>query len=143
MPLKILVSSLACSSGAGSEALVGFRMAQALAERFKTEVVTSAGMEAAPGLTTHRIGVRFDDPNDVAPGQLLRFELAERLLFRRLLRRGRFDLLHRVTPSGHKASLLARCRIPLILGPVLGADPPPQSFQAVFQPAMPRSYSPR
>ncbi len=141
--MKILQSALACSPEFGSEALVAYRLIATASQHFESEAITSAGMSVPDVVNGHQINVRFSDPNDVSPMQLLRFELKQRALARRLLRRGSFDLLHRVTPSGHKASLLERSRIPLILGPVLGSDPPPQSFQAVFQPALPRCYSPR
>ncbi len=139
--MKVLVSSLATSPNWGSEALVGYHVVQALSTRFDPEVVTSVGMQSPPGVKTHTVPLKFDDPNDVGVGQLLRYEYRQRHVIGRLLRAGQFDVLHRATPSGWKDSLLAVPPAPLVVGPVLGSSPPPESFRAIFQPRLPRAYS--
>lgn len=104
-------------------------------------MITSAATQAPEGVETHLVPVRFDDPNDVGPDQLLRFELGQRRVVDRLLKTGRFDLVHRVTPSGYKDSLLHVPSARLVVGPVLGSDPPPASFQSIFHPELPRTIS--
>jgi glycosyltransferase involved in cell wall biosynthesis len=138
--VRVLLSGLACSPQLGSESLVGYRAVEAICGRFEVEVVTSAGMRAPPGVKTHTIDVKFDDPNDVGASQLLRYELRQLRCVGRLLRRGRFDLFHRATPSGYKASLLPVPSVPMILGPVLGSESPPASFDSIFRPRLPRSF---
>jgi glycosyltransferase involved in cell wall biosynthesis len=141
--LKILLSSLACSPHLGSEALTGFNVVQALSRHHDVELVTSAGMVAPEQVQAHTLGVQFKEPNDVGAAQLFRFELQQRLVVERLLRRESFGVLHRVTPSGYKHSLLPVPSLPLVMGPVLGSDPPPASFQDVFRPKLPGSFSPK
>lgn len=104
-------------------------------------LITSSGMDRPSWAKCNVIPVEFDDPNDVGPAQLLRFELAQRRRIRSLLGAQRFDVVHRVTPSGYKDSLLPPPDVPLILGPVLGSDPPPESFRGVFHPRLPRTLS--
>jgi len=139
--LNVLVSALACSPTLGSEALVAYRAIEALGEQFHLEAVTSAGMQTPQRVGTHLIRVGLEEPNDVAPASLLAYELRQRLVVRRLLRNSQFDVLHRVTPSGYKDSLLAIPTIPLILGPLLDSDPPPESFKAIFRPRLTRQLS--
>ncbi len=139
--MKVLISALACSSQVGSEALVGYHVVQAVSQRYEAEVITSTVMQPPEVVKTHCVGVRCEDPNDVAPAQLLRFEFCQRRVVSRLLRAQEFDLVHRVTPSGYKDSLLPVPAVPLVLGPLLGSDPPPASFRSIFQPRLPRSYS--
>jgi glycosyltransferase involved in cell wall biosynthesis len=59
-----------------------------------------------------------------------------------LLRRQAFDVVHRVTPSGWKDSLLPIPSIPLVLGPVLGTEPISESFLPFFRPSLKGGYSP-
>jgi glycosyltransferase involved in cell wall biosynthesis len=90
-------------------------------------------MRGPEGVKTHFAGVRFDDPNDVGPAQLLRYEIEQRSIVRRLLKTQRFDAVHRITPSGYKDSLLPVTAVPLVVGPVLGSDAPPPSFDPIFR----------
>jgi glycosyltransferase involved in cell wall biosynthesis len=139
--VKILVSSLASSPNWGSEALVGYHVIQALSSRFDTEVVTSAGMMAPQGVKTHTVALKFDEPNDVGQDQLLRYEFRQRRVIERLLRAKPFDIVHRATPSGYKDSLLRVPSVPLVVGPVLGSIPPPESFRSIYWPQLPHVYS--
>jgi glycosyltransferase involved in cell wall biosynthesis len=139
--LKVLASALACSPTLGSEGLVAYRTLEALREHFRVEAVTSAGMQTPQGVGTHAIDVQLDEPNDVGPASLLAYEMRQRSVVKRLIRGSQFHVLHRVTPSGYKDSLLAVPGIPLVLGPVLAADPPPDSFKAIFGPRLPRQLS--
>jgi len=139
--VKVLISALACSPSLGSEALVAYRAVEALREQHCVETVTSAGMQTPRGVSAHLIGVRLEEPNDVAPASLLAYEMRQRSLVKRLIRESQSDVLHRLTPSGYKASLLAVPTIPLVLGPVLDSDPPPDSFKAIFSPRLGRQFS--
>jgi glycosyltransferase involved in cell wall biosynthesis len=136
--VNILVSSLASSPNWGSEALVGYHVIHALSTRFDTEVVTSAGMQAPQGVKTHTIALKFDDPNDVGATQLLRYEFGQRRVVERLLRTKSFGIVHRATPSGYKDSLLRVPSVPLVVGPVLGSIPPPESFRSIYWAHVPR-----
>ncbi len=139
--VKLLASSLAHSSRLGSESLVGFRTVEVLASRYETTLVTAVGMEHDAVAASVEVPVHFDDPNDVSPWQLLRFELRQRKTVRQLLRSQRFDAVHRVTPSGLKDSLLPVPAVPLILGPILLSEPHPPAFGAYFRPKLSRDWS--
>jgi glycogen synthase len=139
--MNILVSSLASSPNWGSEALVGYHVIQALSTRFDTEVVTSAGMRAPQGVKTHTVALKFDEPNDVGLVQLLRYEFHQRRVVEQLLRAKPFDIVHRATPSGYKDSLLRVPSVPLVVGPVLGGVPPPESFRSIYWPHLPHANS--
>lgn len=139
--MNILLSALSCSPQLGSEALVGYHAVHALSSRFHTVVITSAQMQAPEGVMSRTIPVHFHEPNDVGLAQLLWFELRQRLVIERLLRAHAFGVIHRVTPSGYKASLLPVPSVPFAVGPLLASDRPPESFHSVFQPCLPRAYS--
>jgi glycosyltransferase involved in cell wall biosynthesis len=139
--MNILVSSLASSPNWGSEALVGYHVIQALSTRFDTEVVTSAGMRTPQRVKTHTLALKFDDPNDVGTSQLLQYEFHQRRVVERLLRAKPFDILHRATPSGYKDSLLRVPSVSLVVGPVLGSNPPPESFRSIYWPHLPHVNS--
>jgi glycosyltransferase involved in cell wall biosynthesis len=125
----------------GSESLVGFRTVEALADRFDTTLITGAGMEWPDAAAHDEIPVHFDDPNDASPWKLLQFEWRQRKVVKRLLESGRFDVVHRVTPSGLKESLLPVPMVPLVLGPILLSEPYPASFGEMFRPVLPRQWS--
>jgi glycosyltransferase involved in cell wall biosynthesis len=141
--LKVVTLSPACSPTLGSESLVGFRAVEALAEQYETTVITSAGMKPPDLAACEEVPIRFDDPNDISAWQLLRFELRQRRIVRRLLSSQRFAAVHRITPSGFKGSLLPAPPVPLVLGPILLSELCPPAFDAIFRPALPTSRSPR
>ncbi|HEV8071801.1 MAG TPA: glycosyltransferase family 4 protein [Planctomycetaceae bacterium] len=140
--MKVLASALACSPALGSESLVAYQALQALSENFQTECITSAAMRPPNGVRSCSIDVQFDEPNDVGPAQLLSYEYRQRSLVDRLLRESRYDILHRMTPSGNKQSLLKVPPVPLVLGPLLRSDPPPPAFTSIFSPRLPDAFSP-
>lgn len=121
--------------------MVGFRTVEALATRNETTVITTIGMEPPQSAFGEVIAVRIDQPNDVSPWQLLRYERRQQKLLERLIRSRGFDAVHRVTPSGLKGSLLSLASVPFILGPLLLSDPYPPSFQPIFRPPLPRQLS--
>jgi glycosyltransferase involved in cell wall biosynthesis len=139
--VNILVSSLASSPNWGSEAMVGYHVIQALSTRFHIEAVTSAGMQAPSGVKTHTVALKFDDPNDVGAVDLLWYEFRQRHVIERLLRAKPFDIIHRATPSGYKDSLLRVPSVPLVVGPVLGSNGPPESFRSIYWPDLPHVNS--
>ena len=98
-------------------------------------------MDCPSGVDCQQVPVRFDDANDVSPWPLLRYERRQRRLVAGLLRAQRFDVVHRVTPSGWKDSLLPVPTVPLILGPILLSEPAPPAFYSVFHPKLPRRWS--
>jgi glycosyltransferase involved in cell wall biosynthesis len=141
--VRILASSLAHSSKWGSESLVGYRAVEALGSRHDVTLVTAAGMEESASGRCETVPVRFDDPNDVSTWQLLRFERQQQRLIARLLREQQFDVVHRVTPSGLKDSLLPVPPVPLVIGPILLARPHPAEFDAIFRPVLRGAWFPR
>ena len=44
-------------------------------------------------------------------------------------------------PSGYKDSLLRVPSVPLVVGPVLGSNPPPESFRSIYWPRVPDVHS--
>src|SRR4051812_44445236 len=93
---KVLVSALSCNADLGSEALVGFKFAEALANRFKVTLLSSPP-SAAPvhskSVPCHAGPCSF---NEVGATPLLRFELRQHRLARQLALSTRFDFVHRL-----------------------------------------------
>jgi glycosyltransferase involved in cell wall biosynthesis len=98
-------------------------------------------MKGPSGIREVAIGRRIPDPNDVSASRLLTFERKQRAAVARLTADGRFDAIHRATPSGYKDSLLPISGLPLVLGPILMSDEPPASFDSVLHPPLPRRFS--
>lgn len=118
----------------GSEATVGARVSQHISSKYPTDIITLAGGGIENARHIFDTGCKFDDLNDVSWGPLLKFEMRQRSLTK-----GRFlldyDVVHRVTPSGWKNSLLQ----PLdgqrvVVGPILLSKAPPASFDPIFRP---------
>jgi glycosyltransferase involved in cell wall biosynthesis len=77
--------------------------------------------------------------NDVAATSVARFEINQLRRAWQLMRRDRFQIVHRVTPSGIGiSSLLPALRIPLVVGPLLASTPPPATFDQILH----RAYAP-
>ena len=128
--MRVLISALSCNANLGSEPSVGFHHAKAVASSHQAVIVASPPCEAPQGaaLATCNAGPCLF--NDIEASALLRFELSQLRLARQLHRQHHFQLVHRITPSATShPTLLARLNLPLILGPVIGADPPPPSFE--------------
>jgi glycosyltransferase involved in cell wall biosynthesis len=138
----------------GSETIIGYRLARAIAEYVDVVVVTHCffrdSIEGAGGLG--RAEAAYVDLEALAAkhGRLARrlklsaagitfvnFSLAiafEREVLRRFqsdLKRGRFDLVHRVTPvsSALPSPLASWVRVPFVVGPVNGGLPYPTQFR--------------
>jgi glycosyltransferase involved in cell wall biosynthesis len=130
----VLLSAPACSLDAGSEATVGARVAQAIASQYPTDIITLASGGVASGREVFNLPCTFDDPNDVSWSPLLRFERLQRRLATPEWLRG-YDVVHRVTPSGWKNSLLRPLSSQRVfVGPILLSNPPPASFDPIFRP---------
>lgn len=128
--MRVLVSALSCNSRHGSEALVGYKYAETLARRHAVTVLASPPAETPAGARLFTINAGPCNFNDVDAGPLARFELGQLPRAWGLHQRQRFDLVHRVTPSWiGNASVLAVLRVPLVIGPLLAADRPPESFE--------------
>jgi glycosyltransferase involved in cell wall biosynthesis len=132
--LRVLASSPACLFDGGSEATVGAKVIDGLNQRYDVDLVTlkSGGIDSLR--KTYRLDCEFDDLNDVSWASLCRFERMQKKLTTRSFLEP-YSVIHRVTPSGWKNSLL----LPLpsqrvVVGPILLSNPPPASFNPIFRP---------
>lgn len=129
--LRVLVSALSCNPRIGSEALIGYKYAEALARRHQVTVLASPPAETPAGAVLYPVPAGPCNFNEVAPAPLMRFELRQFPRAWSLHRRQRFDVVHRVTPSHiSNATLLPNLRASFVIGPLLAAEVPPQSFEA-------------
>jgi glycosyltransferase involved in cell wall biosynthesis len=127
--MRLLVSALSCNPSLGSEALVGFKYAEALSQRFETVVIAAAPSQAPEGATLMTLNVGQCAFNEVSAGPLFRFELRQQRIARRIRHRFPFDYVHRVTPSAIQLPTWAgHLGKPLIIGPLIAADAPPFGF---------------
>jgi glycosyltransferase involved in cell wall biosynthesis len=159
MPLRVLLIAEACNPTWSSVPLVGYNFARALAERDDLELTVCtqprnrAALEADP-LARRAEVVYIDNEWVAAPlyrvGELLRgkkgggwtvsmatgwpsyiaFEWQLYRHFGRALRRGRFDLIHRVTPltPTYPSPLAGWTDVPMLVGPLNGGLPWPKEF---------------
>ncbi len=127
--LQVLVSALSCNPRVGSEALVGYKYAESLARRHRVTLFASPPAEVPAGATLHAVRAGSCNFNDVAAAPLLRFEFGQLPRAWSLHRRRKFDVIHRVTPSWvGNVTLLPALRAPFVIGPLLAAERPPESF---------------
>jgi glycosyltransferase involved in cell wall biosynthesis len=132
---RVLLSAPACSLDAGSEATVGARVAWSLAARYPTDVITLAGGGVSNARRVVTLDCHFDDLNDVSWTPLLRFERLQRKRLTSEFLKG-YEVVHRVTPSGWKNTLLAPLPSQrVVVGPILLSNPPPASFAPIFRPS--------
>jgi len=142
--MNLLISALSCNPSLGSEALIGFKYAEALSRRYQTIVLASPPSQAPEGVTLLRCDAGQCSFNEVSAGPLLRFELHQQRIARRLRRQFPFDYVHRITPSAiQEPTWAGRLGKPLIIGPLIAADTPPPGFapflsRPVSQPKPPR-----
>ena len=66
--MRVLVSALSCNPSLGSEALVGFKYAEALSQRFETVVIAAAPGQAPEGATLMTLNVGQCLFNEVSAG---------------------------------------------------------------------------
>lgn len=80
--------------------------------------------------------------NEISSEPLLRFELRQQRLARRLRDRFPYEYVHRITPSAIQVpTWAARLGKPLILGPLIAADKPPMAFaQYLYRPVSPPKH---
>src|SRR5437868_6926786 len=132
--MRILLSALSCNASLGSEALVGFRYAEALGRRHEVTVLASPPSEKPGGVRLISCDAGRCSFNEVSAMALVRFESRQRRLARELMTRERFDLVHRVTPSAIQLPTWAwALGKRFIIGPLIAADPPPGSFSEILR----------
>jgi glycosyltransferase involved in cell wall biosynthesis len=142
--MRLLVSALSCNPSLGSEALVGFKYAEALSMRYETVVIASPPSHAPEGATLLRCDAGQCSFNEISAGPLLRFELRQQRIARRLRRQFPFDYVHRVTPSAiQEPTWVGRLGKPLIIGPLIAADTPPSAFATLLSRPVSPSKGPR
>jgi glycosyltransferase involved in cell wall biosynthesis len=143
---RILLSAFACAPGWGSEPGVGWRWAQALAQRHDVTVLTHErfrdriqahqqhhDLQPHPGPTFVYLGQR--EPEAVMQRRVdsqlhyLLWQQRARPLVRRLLAEQPHDLIHHLTwGSLRLPTALAGLGLPLVVGPVGGGDDAPQAW---------------
>lgn len=129
--MRILLSALSCNRNHGSEALVGYRYAEALAGKHQVDVIASPPTVVPRGATLYPVSAGKCNFNDVSAVPLAQFEARQLPKAWWLTQRSRIDVVHRVTPSWiGNYSLLPTLKVPFIVGPLLAADRPPESFRA-------------
>jgi glycosyltransferase involved in cell wall biosynthesis len=127
--VRILVSALSCNAEVGSEALVGYSYATALARQHEVTILTSPPAQVPAGAKLILCDAGPCSFNEIGPMPLSRFELRQIYLAKKLHRQQRFDCIHRVTPSAIQLpTLIPLLGIPYIVGPLIAADRPPASF---------------
>jgi glycosyltransferase involved in cell wall biosynthesis len=128
--MRVLLSALSCNPRHGSEALVGYKYAEALAKQHSLTVIASPPTEVPSGVALHRVSAGPCNFNEVTPAPLLRFEIKQLPMAWWLDRQKPFDVVHRITPSSiGNPSFLPAMRAPFVIGPLLAADRPPESFR--------------
>jgi glycosyltransferase involved in cell wall biosynthesis len=127
--MRVLVSALSCNPSLGSEALVGFKYAEALSQRYETVIIAAPPSQAPAEATLLSCNAGPCSFNEVSSEPLLRFELRQQRLARRLRYRFPFEYVHRITPSAIQVPTWTACLgKPLIIGPLIAADRPPLAF---------------
>ena len=117
---------------------MGFKYAEALARRHEVVVLSSPPSQTPTGATLLPCNAGPCSFNEVGAMPLLRFELRQLSLARRLRRRFQYDFVHRVTPSAIQLpTWAARLGRPFVIGPLIAAERPP----AVFAPLLARPVS--
>jgi glycosyltransferase involved in cell wall biosynthesis len=81
--MRLLISALSCNPAFGSEALVGFKLAEALARRHEVTVLAAPPCKAPAGAVLWPCDAGACSFNEVGPVPLLRFELRQWCLARR------------------------------------------------------------
>ena len=141
--VKLLISALSCNASLGSEAVVGFNYAAALAQRHEVTVLASPPSQPPPEaafLPCHAGPCSF---NEVGPVPLLKFETRQWILMRKLKRLD-FDLIHRLTPSAIQIpTWIDYSDKPLFIGPLIAAESPPAAYASFLTRPVSRPVRPR
>jgi len=142
--MRILLSALSCNPAIGSEALVGFKYAEALARRHEVVVLASPPSQTPQGVTLVACDAGTCSFNEIGAQSRLRFELRQWRLARTLRLRFPFDCVHRVTPSAIGIpTWAAHLGKPLVVGPLIAANRPSPAFAAYSNRPMSRPKQPR
>src|SRR5687767_2119027 len=94
LQMRLLVSALSCNPSLGSEALVGFKYAEALSRRYETVIIAAAPSQAPEGAALLTLNAGQCSFNEVSAGPLLHFELRQQRIARRLRNQFPFDYVH-------------------------------------------------
>jgi glycosyltransferase involved in cell wall biosynthesis len=142
--MRILISALSCNAALGSEALVGFKYAEALARRHEVVILASPPSQTPQGATLIACDAGPCSFNEIGAQSLLRFELRQWRLTHSLRLRFPFDCVHRVTPSAIGIpTWTANLGKPLVVGPLIAANRPPAVFTSYLNRPMSRPNQPR
>ncbi len=133
--LDVLVSALSCNASHGSEGLVGYKTVEALSKAgHRVTLLASPPTEVPPGVDLIPCNAQPCNFNEVGPDAWFRFELRQWRTVRRLGKTKSFDLIHKVTPAPLiNSTMLHRHGLPLVIGPVLVAQPVPPSFEPLLR----------
>ena len=133
--LKVLVSALSCNASHGSEGLVGYKTVEALSKGgHQVTLLASPPTEVPAGVEWIPCNAQPCNFNEVGPDAWFRFELRQWRAVRRLRKTNTFDVIHKVTPAPLiNSTLLDRHGLPLVVGPVLVAQPVPASFEPLLR----------
>ena len=132
--MKIIVSALSCNASQGSEGLVGYKTVEALSRVHQVTLLASPPAEIPPGVEWIPCNAQPCNFNEVGPDAWFRFELRQWRTVRRLRKTRKFDLIHKVTPAPLvNSTMLYLHGLPLIVGPVLVAQPVPASFEPLLR----------
>lgn len=109
---------------------MGYKYAECLSRQHSVTLMASPPVEVPAGAELHSVSAGPCNFNDVGANALMRFELRQAPRAWWLGRKNRFDIVHRVTPSAiQNTSFLPAIRRPFVIGPLLAADRPPDSFE--------------
>lgn len=154
--MNVLVSAFSCGPGWGSEPGIGWNTVEQISRHHRVWVLVEAGwkdrvqrnLDAAHHPDIHFVWIRIPGLDKLVDGGPLNFGLGWLLYYmlwqvvalkkaRELHREVRFDLVHHVTFGKYSVpSHLHRLGIPLIFGPVGGAEKAPTpEFYGDFGPA--------
>ena len=130
--MRILLSAMSCNASMGSDGLVGFMTAKALAREHEVTMIASPPVEVPPGVEWIECDAQPVNFNEVGADAWLRFEWRQWRLIRRLRSQRSFDVIHKLTPAPLlNSSLLHLHRLPLITGPVVVNQPVPSGFDPI------------
>jgi glycosyltransferase involved in cell wall biosynthesis len=142
--MRVLASTIGCNPALGSEALIGFKFAEALARRHEVTILASPPSQTPVGARLIRCDAGSCLYNEVDSAALIRFELNQQKLARQLSRSFRFDCVHRITPSAIQIpTWISKLRRPHVLGPLIAADKPLDGFRPYLDRPVSSSNNPR
>ncbi len=123
---------------------MGFKYAETLSRRYETVVLSSPPSQTPAGATLIKCDSGPCSFNEISSEPLLRFELRQQHLARRLRALFPYEYVHRITPSAIQVpTWAARLGKPLIIGPLIAADSPPPTFAPYLSRPISKPKQPR